>query len=230
MKTIGLIGGMSWESTAEYYRVINETVKERCGGLHSSKCILYSVDFEEIEQLQKHGEWDELTGKMIFTARTLERAGADCVVICTNTMHMMADEIQEAIDIPLLHIADAAADEIKRAKITVIGLLGTLYTMEGDFYRTRLREKHGIEVIIPPENDRKKVHDVIYRELCRGTVKEKSKNAFIGIINDLIASGAGGILLGCTEIPLLIKQEDITFPVFDTTLIHARAAVEFALG
>jgi len=230
MKTIGLIGGMSWESTAEYYRVINEAVKERCGGLHSAKCILYSVDFEEVEQLQHRGAWDELTGKMIFSARTLERAGADCVLICTNTMHMMADDVQEAIDVPLLHIADAAAGEITRAGVTSVGLLGTLYTMEGEFYRKRLREKHGIEVVIPPEGDRKTVHDVIYRELCLGTVREESKNAFIRIMNSLISSGAGGILLGCTEIPLLVKQEDVTFPVYDTTVIHARAAVEFALG
>ena len=229
MRTIGLIGGMSWESSQEYYRIINETVKERLGGLHSAKIIMYSVDFEEIEKLQHQGKWKELTELMIDAAQRVKKAGADFVVLCTNTMHKMADEVQKNIRIPLLHIADATAEKIKEKGLGEIGLLGTKFTMEEDFYKGRLKEKYGLDVIIPNEEERQIVHDVIYKELCMGEIKQSSKEQFKKIIQNLVSNGAEGIILGCTEIPLLIKQEDVEVPLLDTTMIHAKSAVEFAI-
>jgi len=229
MKTIGLIGGMSWESSAEYYRIINETVKEKLGGLHSAKCIMYSVDFEEIEKLQHEGKWKEATELMIDAAKRIEKGGADFVVICTNTMHKMADEVQSNINIPLLHIADAAAEKIMSKGLKKVGLLGTKFTMEEDFYKGRLSNKFGLDVTIPEEDEREIVHNIIYKELCLGEIKESSKEKFKKIIENLVSGGAEGIILGCTEIPLLIKQEDCPVPLFDTTKIHAQSAVELAL-
>jgi len=229
MKTIGLIGGMSWESSLEYYRIINETTKQKLGGFHSAKCILYSVDFEEIERLQHQGAWDELTKIIIRAAQSLERAGAELLVICTNTMHRMADDVQTSIRIPLLHIADATAEQIKLLNLHTVGLLGTKFTMEQDFYRGRLSEKFGLEVLIPADDERDIVHRVIYDELCLGQTKESSRIACIQIINNLVKRGAQGIILGCTEIPLLVKQKDVSVPIFDTTTIHAQQAVEEAL-
>jgi len=229
MKTIGLIGGMSWESSLEYYRIINETVKEKLGGLHSAKSIMYSVDFEAIEKLQHQGKWDDATKLMIDAAQRVEKAGADFVIICTNTMHKMADEIQKSIKIPLLHIADATAQRIAEQGLKKIGLLGTKFTMEEDFYKGRLISKFGFEVIIPNEGERQIVHDVIYNELCVGQIKQSSKYRFRQIIENLIADGAEGIILGCTEVPLLVEQDDSDVPLFDTTNIHAQAAVEHAI-
>ena len=229
MKVIGLIGGMSWESTAEYYRIINKTVKERLGGLHSAKILLYSVDFSEIETLQREGRWPEATEFMCDAARRIERGGADCVLICTNTMHKMAPEVQNTVTIPLLHIADATALEIKKRGIKRIGLLGTKYTMEEDFYKVRLVEDYDLDVFIPREDGRTIVNRVIYEELCLGKVVKESRNQFQQIIQDLKTRGVEGVILGCTEISLLINQKDSPLPLFDTTAIHARAAVNFAL-
>jgi aspartate racemase len=229
MKVIGLIGGMSWESTAEYYRIINETVKARLGGLHSAKILLYSLNFAEIEKLQREGKWIEATEVMCGAARRVERGGADCLLICTNTMHKMASEVEQAVKIPLLHIADATASEIKKKKIQRVVLLGTKFTMEEDFYKGRLAEKYLLEVIIPSEEDCNIINQIIYHELCLGKVKEESKKQFRRIIEQLTAEGAGGVILGCTEISLLIKQQDSPVELFDTTAIHARAAVDFAL-
>jgi aspartate racemase len=229
MKTIGLIGGMSWESSIEYYRIINETVRARLGGLHSAKSIMYSVDFAEIETLQQQGKWDEATDLMIDAAQRVERGGADFVIICTNTMHKMADEVQNHIQIPLLHIADATAEKIKARGLKRIGLLGTKFTMEEDFYRGRLTEKQGLEVIIPTERERDIVHRVIFDELCLGEIREPSKEQYVRIMDHLVRDGAEGIILGCTEISLLIQEEDSQIPLFDTTKIHAMAAVEYAL-
>jgi len=229
MKTIGMIGGMSWESSLEYYRIVNETVKERLGGLHSAKTVMYSVDFAEIEILQHEGRWDEATQAMIDAARHVEAGGADFVIICTNTMHKMAEDVQKNIGIPLLHIADATGEVVKTRGLRKIGLLGTKFTMEEDFYRGRLVEKHGLEVIIPEAADREIVHQVIYGELVLGQINPASKAEYVRIIEKLVSQGAEGIILGCTEIGLLIKDEDSSAPLFDTTLIHALAAVEFAL-
>jgi len=228
MKTIGLIGGMSWESSSEYYRIINEEVKLRLGGLHSAKCILYSVDFEEVESYQRNCEWEKAAQRLMDAARSLEAAGADFIVICTNTMHKVADEIQVGISIPLLHIADITAAEVRSNGIKTIGLLGTSYTMEQDFYRSRL-ETQGIKVLIPKETDRVIVNTVIYRELCLGKVTDESRANYKRIIKDLIQQGADGIILGCTEIGLLVKSQDSTVPLFDTTLFHAIGAVNYAL-
>jgi aspartate racemase len=230
MKTIGLIGGMSWESSSVYYNIINETVKERLGGLHSAKCILYSVDFEEIASLQHQGKWEELTKLMINFAQQLERAGADFIVICTNTMHKMAEEVQDNIHIPLLHIADATAEKIIEQGLGKPGLLGTKFTMEEDFYKQRLKKKYSINVIIPSYADREIIDSVIYNELCLGKIKQSSKEKFREIITKLVSIGADGLILGCTEIPLLISQEDVEVPLFDTTAIHSKAAVAFALN
>lgn len=229
MKTIGLIGGMSWESSLVYYRLMNELVKTKLGGFHSCRSVMYSVDFAEIEELQHRGDWEQLEERMIDAAKKIEAGGADFAVICTNTMHKLADQIQKNISIPLLHIADAAAEEIKKSSIQTIGLLGTKFTMEEDFYKCRLKERHGIEVMIPIEEERETVHQVIYQELVKGIIRESSKEAYLKIIDRLIEKGAQGIVLGCTEIPLLIQQEDCRVRIFDTTKIHAQYAVEAAL-
>lgn len=230
MKTIGLLGGMSWESSIEYYRIINETVKKRLGGLHSAQCLMYSVDFAEVERLQHADEWEALTLLMIEGMQRLAHGGADCLVICTNTMHRMAPEIQAAIDLPLLHIADATADAIKAQGLHTVGLLGTRFTMEGDFYRGKLTQDHGLQVLIPDETGRETVHRIIYSELVQGQILERSRLAFQNVIAGLQAKGAQGVILGCTEIPLLIRQSDVSIPVFDTTRIHAEAAVDWALS
>jgi aspartate racemase len=230
MKTIGLIGGMSWESSQEYYRIINETLREKLGGLHSATCLMFSFDFAEIEALQHAGDWEEATRRIVEAAQNLERVGADFVMICTNTMHKMAKEVQDGIGIPLLHIADATGEVISAQGITKIGLLGTKYTMEHDFYKGRLIEKFGLEVLVPEEKERQAVHDIIYDELCLGIVKENSKKEYQTIIENLKAQGAQGVILGCTEIMLLIQQADTDLPVFDTTHIHAESAVALALA
>jgi len=229
VRTIGLVGGMSWESSIEYYRVINQVVRERLGGLHSAKSVMYSVDFAEIETLQREGRWEEATRLMVEAARHVERGGAAFVVICTNTMHKMADAVQRGIGIPLLHIADATAEKIKAQGLRRVGLLGTRFTMEEDFYRGRLVEQHALEVLIPAEREREIVHRVIYDELVVGKAIPSSKIQYLDIIGGLVRDGAVGIILGCTEIGLLVGQGDVEVPVFDTTLIHARAAVEYAL-
>ena len=229
MKKIGLIGGMSWESSLEYYRIINETVKQKLGGLHSAECIMYSVDFDEIEKLQHQGKWEDLTKIMIDCAQRLEKAGANVIIICTNTMHKMAGEVESSINIPLLHIADATAEKIKEKSFKKVGLLGTKFTMEEDFYKGRLIEKHDIEVIVPNSEEIQIVHDIIFDELCLGIIKETSKEQYKKIILNLAEKGAEGVILGCTEIPLLIKQEDVEVPLFDTTKIHAEFAVDYAI-
>lgn len=229
MKTIGLIGGMSWESSLEYYRIVNETVKEKLGGLHSCKCLMYSVDFGVIEALQHQNKWDELTKLMIEAAQNLKHGGADFIVICTNTMHKMAPEIETATGLNVLHIANVTGAAISKDQIQKVGLLGTRFTMEGDFYKKRLKDNYDIEVIIPEDADRQIIHDIIYNELCLGLIKDDSRQKYINIINKLCANGAEGIILGCTEIPLLIKQSDVLIPVYDTTKIHAESAVDFAL-
>ncbi len=229
MKTMGLIGGMSWESSLEYYRIVNETVKEKLGGLHSCKCLMYSVDFGVIEALQHQNKWDELTKLMIEAAQNLKHGGADFIVICTNTMHKMAPEIETATGLNVLHIADVTGAAISKDQIQKVGLLGTRFTMEGDFYKKRLKDNYDIEVIIPEDADRQIIHDIIYNELCLGIIKDDSRQKYIDIINKLCANGAEGIILGCTEIPLLIKQSDVLTPVYDTTKIHAESAVDFAL-
>jgi len=229
MKTIGFIGGMSWESSLEYYRITNEMIKERLGEPHSCKSIMYSVDFAEYEMLQHKGKWELLTSKMVDIAIKLEKAGADIVLICTNTMHKMAPDVEKSITVPLLHIADAAAEEIKTSNMNKVGLLGTKFTMEQDFYKGRLKEKHGIDVVIPDEKDREVVHNVIYKELISGIIKKESREKFKTIIQNLKKNGAEGVILGCTEIPLLIKNTDTDIPVFDTTMIHAKKAVDLVL-
>jgi aspartate racemase len=229
MKTIGIIGGMSWESSAEYYRIINQIVNQRLGGVHSARIVMYSVDFGEIERLQHVNDWTALTMMMIDAAGRLERAGADLVLIATNTMHKMAEEVASSIAIPLLHIADTAGAEIKRMGLNRVGLLGTKFTMEQDFYRGRLQQQFGLEVLVPNESDRNVVHQVIYQELVLGAFREESRAAFRKVIAGLAAQGAQGIILGCTEIPLLIQAGDSSVPLFDTTRIHAEAAVGMAL-
>jgi len=229
MKTIGLIGGMSWESTIPYYRQINETIKNRLGGLHSAKIILFSVDFHEIEQLQHAGEWGKAGDILAQAAAGLERAGADGIIICTNTMHKVAGQVQAAASIPLLHIADPTAEAIKNAGLNTVGLLGTRFTMEQDFYRSRLERDHGLKVLIPEDADRNLVHKVIYEELCLGVVREDSRMAYAGAIDRLVDKGAQAIILGCTEISLLVQQGDARVPLFDTTAIHAMAAASWML-
>jgi aspartate racemase len=229
MKTIGLIGGMSWESSVEYYRIINQAMQARLGPPHSAKSVMVSVDFAEIEVMQRQGHWDEATQAMIAAARQVEAGGADFLLICTNTMHKMAAEVQAAIHIPLLHIADASAAEVKRQGIHTVGLLGTRFTMEGDFYKGRLEQRYGLSVIIPGPAEREIVHRVIYDELVLGKIEENSRQAYRQIIAAMFQNGAGGIILGCTEIGLLVKPEDSPAPLFDTTQLHALAAVELAL-
>ncbi|MGE6613714.1 aspartate/glutamate racemase family protein [Peribacillus sp. NPDC076916] len=229
MKTIGLIGGMSWESSLEYYRLINEEVKAKLGGLHSAKCILYSVDFEEIERYQAEGDWDS-SGKLLGEAAlSLEKAGAEMIVICTNTMHKVVGYIEEKVSLPILHIADSTAKQIQKSKISTVGLLGTKYTMEQDFYKTRI-ESNGIKVLIPNEEDRKVINQVIYEELCLGEIQQSSRDHYKKVIKGLVDDGAEGIILGCTEIGLLVKQEDSEVPLFDTAVIHAVDTVNMALG
>jgi len=230
LKTIGLIGGMSWESSLEYYRIINETVKEKLGALHSANCLMFSVDFAEVEILQREGRWDEAGQMMVKAGQRLERGGADFVVLCTNTMHKLADQLQAGIQIPLLHIADATAEKIRAAGLRKIGLLGTRFTMEHDFYKGRLVERFGLDVLIPDAPDRREVHRVIYEELVLGAVYEESRQEYIRIMENLVAAGAEGIILGCTEIELLVKPGDSQVPLFPTTRIHAEAAVEYALA
>ncbi|UNZ21308.1 aspartate/glutamate racemase family protein [Streptomyces sp. 891-h] len=229
MKVIGLIGGMSWESTAEYYRLLNELTRRRLGGLHSARCVLYSVDFAEIEQLQVHGRWDEAGQVLADAARSLESAGADMVLICTNTMHKVAGQVEAAVRVPLLHLADATADAVRAAGVRKVGLLGTAFTMEQDFYRARL-EAGGLGVCVPDTGGRALVHRVIYEELCLGIARSASRTEFQRIIRDLAAAGAEGIILGCTEIELLIGQQDSPVPVFPTTRLHAEAAINTALA
>jgi aspartate racemase len=229
MKTIGLVGGMSWESSVAYYRLINEAVRARLGGLHSAKCLMYSVDFADIEPLQHAGRWQEAAEQIIAAARHVEDGGADFLVLCTNTMHKIADELQNHLHIPLLHIADATASVVKANRLKKLGLLGTKFTMEDDFCRGRLAEKHGLQVMVPAEEERQTVHRVIYQELCMGRVEPQSKAQFIRIMDTLARQGAEGVILGCTEIGLLVTEHDCLVPVFDTTRIHAEAAVEYAL-
>lgn len=229
MKTIGLIGGMCWESSIEYYRIINEKVREVLGGHFSAKSVMVSVNFEEIKQHQYNGNWDAATDILVQSAQQLERAGADFVMICTNTMHKMAEEVQASISIPLLHIADVTGDKIVQSEKKKVGLLATRFTMEQDFYKDRLKEKFGIDVIIPDEADREFIHHVIYQEIMMGELKPESKAEYKRIIDKLVMRGAEGIILGCTEIMLLIDQSDCNVPVFDTTRIHAEAGVEVAL-
>jgi aspartate racemase len=230
MQTIGLIGGMSWESSAEYYRLINTLVKERLGGFHSAKCAMVSVDFAEIETLQRENCWAESAQVLRAAAQGLERAGADVILLCTNTMHKVADEIQAGLHIPFLHIADAAAEQIKVRGLTTIGLLGTRFTMEEDFYVGRLAQGFGLRVLIPEAAEREMIHRVIYDELVLGEIKAESKAQYLAAIERLIERGAQGIILGCTEIGLLIQAADCRVPVFDTTRLHAQAAVDWALA
>jgi aspartate racemase len=227
--TIGLIGGMSWESSAEYYRIINREMNRRLGGVHSAQCLMYSVDFEGIKRLQHEGDWERLAEAMKEAAVRLERGGADFIVLCTNTMHRVADAIAASVSIPTLHIADPTADKIKAAGFQRIGLLGTAFTMEQDFYKGRLQQRHGLEVIVPDENDRRIVHEIIYKELVLGQIRPESRQAYRAIIARLIERGAQAVILGCTEIMLLVSDEDSAVPLFDTTTIHALAAVDWAL-
>jgi len=229
MKTIGLLGGMSWESTLTYYSLINQGVRDQLGGLHSAELVLYSVEFAEIEKLQNAGLWEEAGRLLVTAAKKIESAGARALLICTNTMHKVAPQVEAAIDIPLLHIADATGRIIVGKGMKKVGLLGTRFTMEEDFYKGRLTEKFGIEVIIPSPEERDLVHRVIYDELCCGKIKETSKNAYVDIVNNLGRQGAEAVILGCTEISLLIKEQDASLPLLDTTAIHAREAVRFAL-
>lgn len=228
MRRIGLIGGMSWESTAVYYRLLNQLVREELGGLHSAECVLYSVDFAEIQAMQSSGSWDVAAERLSNAARVLEGAGVDMVLICTNTMHKVADVVEASVSVPLLHLADTTAEAVRAAGVRTVGLLGTAFTMEQDFYRDRLAS-HGLEVLVPEAEDRALVHRVIFDELCLGVVEDASRDAFRAVIDRLAERGAGGVILGCTEIELLIGQDDSPVPVFPTTRLHAEAAVRLAL-
>ncbi|MBF0314790.1 MAG: aspartate/glutamate racemase family protein [Oligoflexia bacterium] len=230
MKTIGLIGGMSWESSLEYYRLINEFVKSNLGGLHSAKSIMYSVDFDEIEKLQHKNQWKKASRILVKAGIGLEKAGADLIILCTNTMHKVAGDIEKNVNIPFIHIADATAEKIKKNRVKTIGLLGTKFTMEEDFYKGRLEKKHQLQVIIPTSTERQVVHDIIYEELCLGKIKNSSKNKFLKIIHGLEKKGAEGIILGCTEITLLVQQKDTKTKLFDTTKIHAEFAALSAIS
>ncbi len=229
MKRAGIIGGMSWESTLEYYRIMNQEVKSKLGKLHSADMLIYSFDFEDIEIMQHEDDWDGLSKAMVNAAKDLVSAKAEFIVIATNTMHKLAPDIVKEVDVPLLHIADATAEEIKKNNFNKVALLGTRFTMEGKFYRDKLENEHNIEVIVPDLKDRKYIHSVIYSELCLGEIKKESRKKFEHIIDKLKKKGAQGVILGCTEIPLLIKQETSPLPIFDTSTIHAKAAVNFAL-
>lgn len=230
MKTIGLIGGMSWESTIGYYRKINQGVKNTLGGLHSAKIFLHSVDFAPIEKLQHSGNWTGAAEILVDAARSVESAGADFVLICTNTMHKVAPDVEQSISIPLLHIADATGEELVKDGISKVGLLGTAFTMEQSFYKDRLSEKYGLEVVIPSEKDRKQVHDIIYNELCLGNINATSRHEYIRIVHELELAGVDAVILGCTEIGMLISQEHAGIPLYDTTAIHAAKAVEWAMS
>lgn len=230
MKTMGLIGGMSWESTVTYYQLVNRMVRDRLGGLHSAQVLMWSFDFHEIETCQADGRWDEATKLMTQAACRLRDGGADFLVICTNTMHKMAGEVEAAAGLPVLHIADATGKAIRRRELQRVGLLATAYTMEQDFYRGRLEAHHGLEVLVPGTTGRRIVHDIIYDELCQGIVRPESKASYRAVVGDLLDAGAEGIILGCTEIDLLIGQEDIPVPAFDSTVLHAQSAVDLALS
>lgn len=230
MKTIGLIGGMSWESSLVYYKLINTLVKEKLGGFHSCKSVMVTVDFAEIEKLQHEGDWDSLNRLMTRAAKQLEAAGAEITVLCTNTMHLCSEAITTATNIPFLHIAQATGIAIQEIGLSKVALLGTKFTMEKDFYKTYLTDHFNIEVLIPPQDERETIHRIIYNELVQGIINERSREIFKEIINRLIAKGAQGVILGCTEIPLLISAQDVATPVFDTTTIHAAKAVEWALN
>ncbi|EKO3811503.1 TPA: aspartate/glutamate racemase family protein [Vibrio harveyi] len=229
MKTIGLIGGMSWESTANYYQIINREVKARLGGLHSGKVCLYSVDFAEIETLQHQGRWDDTAIILAQAAKSVEAGGADFILICTNTMHKVADQIQQAVNVPLVHIADATAEQLVMDGIKKVGLLGTRFTMEQDFYKQRLIDKFGVDVVVPSSDDQTIVHDVIYNELCKGEVHDDSRQHYLTIIEKLVEQGAEAVILGCTEIAMLVESQHTDVKLYDTTEIHAKAAVEKAL-
>ncbi len=230
MKTIGLIGGLSWESSIEYYRIINQETQRRLGGLHSAKCLMHSFDFAEIEALQEAGDWEAATARMIAAARSLEGAGAGCIVICSNTMHRMAEDVAAAVDLPLIHIADATAELILADGLQTIGLLGTRYTMDQEFYKGRMVDRFGLNVLIPDRNGRDNVHRIIYEELVRGVIRSESRELYQALIENLRKAGAQAVILGCTEIGLLIKPEDCPIPSYDTTYLHALVAVEWALG
>jgi len=229
MKTIGLIGGMSWESSDLYYQILNKKVQQTMGGVHSCECLMYSVDFAEIAALQHQNNWDALATKMINAGQKLEKGGADFILLCTNTMHKVADEIQQNIKIPLLHIVDATAEEIQAKSLTKLGLIATKFSMEGDFLRNRYKSKFDIDTIIPNEQERNDIHEIIYEELVKGIINKKSKRRFLEIIDNLIEQGAEGIISGCTEIELLIKPSDIKVELFETTRLHAEKAVKLAL-
>src|SRR5215211_135455 len=229
MKTIGLLGGMSWESSIEYYRIINEATKAKLGGLHSAKSLMVSVDFAEVEILQRQDRWAEAAKMLMEAAKNLENGGADFIVLCTNTMHKVADDLQNSIKIPFLHIADPTAQLVKDSGIQKIGLLGTRFTMEEEFYKGRLSQKYGLNVSIPNAQEREIIHQVIYEELVLGKIEQHSRAQYIGIIEQMVSQGAEGIILGCTEIGLLVHPEDSRVPLFDTTKIHAQAAVDYAL-
>jgi aspartate racemase len=230
MKVIGLIGGMSWNSTLEYYRIINESVAQRLGGLHSARLILYNLDFDEIKKAQHEGRWDDTANILVDAGNAVKRAGADFLVICTNTMHKVADDVEEKVGLPLLHIVDVIGDAVRERRLHRIGLLGTRFLMEGHFYQERLRDRFAIEVLAPGKDDMDTIHHIIYDELCEGKIKTSSRRVCAGIIGKLVNKGAEGIVLGCTELPLLIQPGDIHAPIFDTTQLHAEAAVNLALA
>jgi aspartate racemase len=230
MKTIGLLGGMSWESTVTYYQLINEAVREKLGGLHSAKCILYSVDFAEIEALQHEGRWQAAARDLVAAGQAVEKAGADFLLLCTNTMHKVADTLQAGIRIPFLHIADAIGERVRQTGLGRVGLLGTRFTMEDDFFKGRLANRFNLDTIVPGPDEREAVHRIIYEELCVGSIRPESKDILSGIMNQLVERGAEGIVLGCTELGLLVGGPDSPVPLFDTTRTHARVAVEFALN
>ncbi len=230
MQTIGLIGGMSWESTTEYYRLLNQEINTRLGGLHSAKIVMISIDFQPMEAHMQRGEWDQCENILSDAARKLESAGADCFLICTNTLHKVAPGVSEAVHIPLLHIVDAAAVKIKSEQLHTVGLLGTKFTMEEQFYRGMLKEKHGLDVITPPAEDRQLVHDIIFNELCHGTVRDQSRVEYMRIIDTMSKQGAEGVIEGCTEIAMLVNQSHTDIPLFDTTTLHVQHAVHFALN
>lgn len=230
MRKIGLLGGMSWESTIDYYRNINQGIKAALGGLHSAEIVLYSVDFQPIEALQHQGDWKGAADILCEAALAVQAGGADCLLICTNTMHKVAGAVEQAIDIPLLHIADATADALKKNGIETVGLLGTAFTMEQEFYKGRLSKFHGLNVLTPDKQDRETIHDIIYQELCLGSIQTQSREKYLSIIEKMAGQGAQGVILGCTEIGMLVSQSQTAVKLFDTTEIHARAAVKFALN